>query len=113
MSFCFQPCPSSSATRLRVLSLIDSATHSTARDLVSLLTCFHIGLYPNDKSVHPVEADEKKSKALDQFKKDFELLEGEGFKKLRLIVKGPLTPCSRSYSRPSADALRGVYRAQP
>lgn len=58
-----------------------------ARDLVSLLTCFHIGLYPNDNSVHPVEAYEKKSKALDQFRADFELNDGDGFKKLRPIMK--------------------------
>lgn len=58
-----------------------------ARDIVSLLTCFHIGLYPNDGSSHPVEAYEKKSKALDQFRKDFELNDGESFKKLRPLLK--------------------------
>jgi hypothetical protein len=58
-----------------------------ARDLVSLATCFHIGLYPNDKGVHPVEAYEKKSKALDTFREDFELNDGEEFKKLRPILK--------------------------
>jgi len=62
-----------------------------ARDLVSLLTCFHIGLYPNDSSVHPVEAYEKKSKALDQFRDDFELNDGDGFKKLRRIMKDIFT----------------------
>jgi hypothetical protein len=58
-----------------------------ARDLVSLLTCFHIGLYPNDKAVHPVEAYEKKSKALDQFRRDFEENGGVEFRKLRPILK--------------------------
>jgi AIPR protein len=58
-----------------------------ARDLVSLLTCFHIGLYPNDASVHPVEAYEKKSRALNAFREDFELHDGGGFKKLRPIMK--------------------------
>ncbi len=58
-----------------------------ARDLVSLLTCFHIGAYPNDKSVHPVEAYEKKSKALDLFREDFEINDGGEFKKLRPILK--------------------------
>jgi hypothetical protein len=58
-----------------------------ARDIVSLLTCFHIGLYPNDKSIHPVEAYEKKSKALDQFRQDFEDNRGEEFLKLRPILK--------------------------
>lgn len=58
-----------------------------ARDLVSLLTCFHIGLYPNDKAVHPVEAYEKKSKALDQFRKDFDDNDGAEFLKLRPIMK--------------------------
>ena len=62
-----------------------------ARDLVSLLTCFHIGYYPNDKSVHPVEAYEKKSKALDQFREDFELYDGDEFKRLRPILKDILT----------------------
>lgn len=58
-----------------------------ARDLVSLLTCFHIGFYPNDKTVHPVEAYEKKSKALDQFRQDFEENDGAEFLKLRPIMK--------------------------
>jgi hypothetical protein len=62
-----------------------------ARDLISLLTCFLIGLYPNDNSVHPVEAYEKKSKALDQFRDDFELNDGDGFKKLRPIMKDIFT----------------------
>lgn len=62
-----------------------------ARDLVSLLTCFHIGLYPNDQSVHPVEAYEKKSKALDQFRQDFEDSDGAEFQKLRPILKDILT----------------------
>lgn len=53
-----------------------------ARDLISLMTCFHIGLYPNDKGVHPVEAYEKKSRVLDQFREDY--IE---FKKLRPILK--------------------------
>jgi len=51
------------------------------------MTCFHIGLYPNDKGVHPVEAYEKKSKALDQFRDDFENNDGDEFKKLRPIMK--------------------------
>jgi len=58
-----------------------------ARDLISLLTCFHVGLYPNSKGVHPVEAYEKKSKALDQFRQDFELNDGDEYKKLRSIMK--------------------------
>jgi hypothetical protein len=58
-----------------------------ARDLVSLLTCFHIGAYPNDGGAHPVEAYEKKSKALDAFRQDFELDDGDAFKKLRPIMK--------------------------
>jgi hypothetical protein len=58
-----------------------------ARDLVSLLTCFHIGYYPNDKADHPVEAYEKKSKALDQFRQDFDSNRGAEFLKLRPILK--------------------------
>lgn len=58
-----------------------------ARDLISLLTCFDIGQYPNDGSNHPIEAYEKKSRALDQFRQDFEENGGEGFKKLRPIMK--------------------------
>jgi hypothetical protein len=58
-----------------------------ARDLVSLLTCFDIGRYPNDGSNHPIEAYEKKSKALDQFRKDFENNNGAGYLRLRPIMK--------------------------
>jgi hypothetical protein len=59
-----------------------------ARDLISLLTCFHIGLYPNDEAgSHPTEAYEKKSKALDQFSEDFDANGGAGFRKLRPILK--------------------------
>jgi hypothetical protein len=58
-----------------------------ARDLISLMACFHIGIYPNNGSVHPVEAYEKKSKVLDLFRKDFELDDGSGFRKLRPILK--------------------------
>jgi hypothetical protein len=58
-----------------------------ARDLVSLLTCFHIGYFPNDEAVHPVEAYEKKSKALDLFRKDFEKNGGKEFARLRPILK--------------------------
>jgi hypothetical protein len=58
-----------------------------ARDLASLLACFHIGYFPNDEAVHPVEAYEKKSKVLDLFREDFDLNDGEEFKKLRPIMK--------------------------
>jgi hypothetical protein len=58
-----------------------------ARDLISLLTCFHIGYYPNDKATHPVEAYEKKSKALDQFRHDFDNNDGAEFLKLRPLLK--------------------------
>ena len=58
-----------------------------ARDLVSLLACFHIGLYPNDQSTHPVEAYEKKSKALDSFRDDFDKQGGKEFKRLRPLLK--------------------------
>jgi hypothetical protein len=58
-----------------------------ARDLVSLLTCFHIGRYPNDQGVHPIEAYEKKSKALDAFRDDFENTNGTEFLRLRGIMK--------------------------
>ncbi len=58
-----------------------------ARDLISLLTCFDIARYQNDSGVHPVEAYEKKSKALDAFRHDFEMNDGNEFKKLRAIMK--------------------------
>lgn len=38
-----------------------------ARDIVSLMTCFNIGLFPNDGPVQPVVAYEKKSQALELF----------------------------------------------
>lgn len=62
-----------------------------ARDLVSLLTCFHVGMFPNEKSTHPVEAYEKKSKALDVFRKDFDENDGAEFQKLRPILKDILS----------------------
>ena len=59
-----------------------------ARDLVSLLTCFDIERYPNEQSgSHPIEAYEKKSKALDVFRDDFEQNHGNEFVKLRPILK--------------------------
>ncbi len=59
-----------------------------ARDLVSLLTCFDVKQYPNDQSgSHPVEAYEKKSKALDAFRDDFDNNQGADFKKLRTILR--------------------------
>lgn len=38
-----------------------------ARDILSMLACFNIGLYPNDGPEHPVHAYEKKSKVLAEF----------------------------------------------
>lgn len=38
-----------------------------ARDLIALMACFLIGLYPNNASEHPVFAYEKKKTALDLF----------------------------------------------
>ena len=59
-----------------------------ARDLISLLLCFHIGFFPNTRTgVHPVEAYEKKSKALDIFRDDFEESDGAEFLKLRRIMR--------------------------
>jgi hypothetical protein len=59
-----------------------------ARDIISLMSCFDIGQYPNsDSGSHPIEAYEKKSKVLDVFRTDFELNDGDGFKKLRPILK--------------------------
>jgi hypothetical protein len=38
-----------------------------ARDILSMLACFNIDLYPNDGAEHPVHAYEKKSKVLAEF----------------------------------------------
>jgi AIPR protein len=53
-----------------------------ARDIISLMTCFLIDEFPNDKSDHPVLAYEKKSKALELF----EEREAE-YLKIRPILK--------------------------
>ena len=53
-----------------------------ARDLVAILTCFNIELFPNDGVDHPVEAYERKSKALQHFEE-----KGETFERLRPILK--------------------------
>jgi hypothetical protein len=65
----------------------DTGTYD-ARDLVSLMTCFNIALNPNGQSgSHPVEAYEKKSKALDVFRQDFERNKSKNFRQLRPILK--------------------------
>ncbi len=53
-----------------------------ARDIVSMLTCFNIDLFPNDSDGQPVMAYDKKSEAL----KLFEGNEGS-YKKLRPLLK--------------------------
>jgi hypothetical protein len=57
-----------------------------ARDLISLMTCFLIDEYPNNKSEHPVMAYEKKSKALELFESH-----QTQYQKLRPILKDVLT----------------------
>jgi hypothetical protein len=52
------------------------------RDIVSLLTCFNVELFPNDGDQHPVMAYEKKSQAL----KSFEERPGS-YERLRPILK--------------------------
>jgi hypothetical protein len=46
-----------------------------ARDIVSILTCFNIDLFPNDGDQHPVAAYEKKSACLKLFEKNPETYE--------------------------------------
>jgi hypothetical protein len=56
-----------------------------ARDIISLLTCFNIDLFPNstdDGDSHPVVAYEKKSKALELFEQN-----PDSFERLRPILK--------------------------
>jgi hypothetical protein len=63
-----------------------------ARDIISLLTCFNIGLFANTghngngNDSHPVVAYEKKSKALELFEEN-----PESFERLRPILKNILT----------------------
>lgn len=53
-----------------------------ARDLVSIMTCFNIGLFPNDKDEHPVMAYSRKSTALQNYEK-----KPETYERLRPILK--------------------------
>ena len=53
-----------------------------ARDIVSMLYCFNIALYPNDEDDQPVASYEKKSLALKAFEE-----EPETFEKLRPLLK--------------------------
>jgi AIPR protein len=56
-----------------------------ARDIVSLLTCFNVDLFPNTSNngdTNPVVAYEKKSKALELFEQN-----PESYKRLRPILK--------------------------
>ncbi len=57
-----------------------------ARELVSLLLCFNIDLFPVSEDMHPIMAYEKKKVALDLFKD-----RPETFEKLKPIVKDILT----------------------
>lgn len=53
-----------------------------ARDIVATLTCFNIDLFPNREDLHPVEAYERKSKALQHFEE-----KGDTYEKLRPILR--------------------------
>lgn len=62
-----------------------------ARDIISLMGCFDIEGYPNDKQDVPIETYEKKSKVLDAFRRDAETSKGKRFRRLRPILKDILT----------------------
>lgn len=53
-----------------------------ARDIISILTCFNVELFPNDGVQHPVTAYEKKSQALKLFEE-----KEDSYKKLRPLLK--------------------------
>lgn len=57
-----------------------------ARDLISLMTCFNIDVYPNSSDNQPVVAYEKKSLALKQFED-----QPHTYERLRPILKDTLT----------------------
>lgn len=57
-----------------------------ARDIVSLLTCFNVGLYPNTGDDQPIVAYEKKSQALRAYEED-----QKSFEKLGPILTDILT----------------------
>lgn len=57
-----------------------------ARDIISLMTCFNIELYPNDKDEQPVMAYEKKSSALKKFEEESKK-PSDSYKRLRTILK--------------------------
>ncbi len=53
-----------------------------ARDIISMLLCFNVALFPNDQEEHPVAAYEKKSAALKMFEENT-----ESFKRMKPIIK--------------------------
>jgi hypothetical protein len=53
-----------------------------ARDIIAILTCFNIDLFPNDEDQHPVAAYEKKSIALKLFEDN-----PDTYKRLRPLLK--------------------------
>lgn len=57
------------------------------RDVLSMMACFNIDLYPKTGDAHPVASYEKKSAIENMFRKDFEENDGRSFKKLRPILK--------------------------
>lgn len=55
------------------------------RDLIAIMTCFHIGQYPPTEDSHPVSAHERKFAVLDAFEKD-----EDHYQKLRPILRDML-----------------------
>ena len=61
----------------------ENDTHDhDARDIISMLLCFNIVLYPNDGDKHPLEAYSRKASALQQFENT-----PQSFERMRPILK--------------------------
>lgn len=64
----------------------ESGKELDARDVIALMTCFNIELFPNDGENQPVQAYEKKKSCLDFFTKD-----PTSYRRVRPILKDILT----------------------
>ena len=53
-----------------------------ARDIISMMLCFNVALYPNDQEEHPIAAYERKSTALKLFEEKY-----GSFKRMKPILK--------------------------
>lgn len=61
------------------------------RDILCMLSCFNVDLYPNAGTHHPVVAYENKAVVVSTFEEEFRANGGRAFRKLRPLLKNILT----------------------